>query len=290
MYGFTAQQLCLLHLSIGVWHRRGAAKLCGLSFNEPTVTEVFLLDLVEMFPGNISIIPFTPKQESQIGADWAWAFVGPDGRSCQAMLAQAKRLDDHDREYPELYYQGRPSGSTPSVVQLDRLIASAKRFRLPPVLAFYNHLSDPSRVPRDSCGTLDLFQLSLPESWGVAVASAINVLKAKPDKSYNFHRHHSRPLHCLLCSRGSGQQDPLGSAGAAAAALSTLFEGTSVDDGLGADLVPPFEPTTDLPELFQHAERIQQARAEGDTELLAEFRREYPGIGGAVIVRDTEDA
>lgn len=290
MYVFTAQQLCLLRLSIGVWRRRGTAKAAGLMFNEPTVTEVFLLDLVEVFPGKVSIIPFNSKRESQIGADWAWAFIGPDGRSCQGLLVQAKRLDDHDREYSELYYQGRSSGSTSSVPQLDRLIASANRFRLPPVYAFYNHLNDPSRIPRSSCGTLGLIRSSLLESWGVAVASAINVRKAKPDKTYDCHRHHSRPLHCLLCSRGTGQQYAMGSAGAAAAALSTLFEGTSEDDGLGPDLMPPFEPATELPELFQYAEHIEQARAKGDTGLLSENRNEFPGIAGAVILRDSEDA
>ncbi len=290
MYVFTAQQFCLLRLSIGVWRRRGAAKAAGLKFNEPTVTEVFLLDLVNMFPGKVSIIPFNSQQESQIGADWAWAFIGPDGRSCQALLVQAKRLDDHDREYSELYYQGRSSGSTSSAPQLDRLIASAKRFRLPPVYVFYNHLRDPSRVPRSSCGTLGLIRSSLPESWGIAVASAINVRKAKPDKTYDRHRHHSRPLHCLLCSRGTGQQNAMGSAGAAAAALSTLFEGTREDDGLGPDLVPPFEPATELPQLFQYAERIEQARAKGDSDLLAEAQNEFPGIAGVVILRDSEDA
>lgn len=290
MYALTSQQIRLLHLSMRVWHRRGAAKAAGLKFNEPTVTEVFLLDLSTMFPGEVSIIPFSPYRESQIGADWAWAFIGPDGRSCQALLVQSKRLDDHDRQYPGLYYRRRSSRSRPSVSQLDTLIASANRYRLPPVCVFYNHLSDPGRVPRYSCQTLGLIQSSIAESWGVAIASAINVRKAKPDKTYDCHRHHSRPLHCLLCSRGTGQQNDKGSAGAAAAALSALFEGTSDDDGLGPDLMPPFEPTEGLPELFQYAERIKQERSEGDTTFLSEFRREFPGIAGAVIMRDFEDA
>ena len=289
MYPFTAQQLCLLRLSIGVWQRRGAAKRSGLSYNEPTVTEVFLLDLVEFFPGNVLIIPFTPKRESQVGADWAWAFIGPDGRSCQALLVQAKRLDDQEREYSELYYRGPSSGSNPSVPQLDTLISSAKRFGLPPVYAFYNHLSDRTRVPRNSCRTLGLARSSIPESWGVSVASAFNVRRARSDKTYSRHRQHSLPLHCLLCSRGTGQQDAMGSAGAAATGLSMLFEGMSEDDGLGPDLVPPFEPKAGLPELFQNAERILQARAEGDRELFSGLGREFPGIAGAVIVRDPED-
>ncbi|WP_428103524.1 hypothetical protein [Candidatus Rariloculus sp.] len=68
-----------------------------------------------------------------------------------------------------------------------------------------------------------------------------------------------------------------------------MFEGMTEEDGLGPELVPPFEPKTGLPALFQNAERILQARVEGDTELPAWLQREFPGIAGAVIVRDAED-
>ena len=58
---FTLQQRCLLDLSANIWRRRGAAKSYGLSFNEETATEVLLLDLAGQFPGNVTIIPFTPR-------------------------------------------------------------------------------------------------------------------------------------------------------------------------------------------------------------------------------------
>ena len=130
MYVFTAEQHCLLSLSAYIWRRRGVAKRHGLGFNEETATEVFLLDLSEQFPGTVKVVPFNRREEGRIGADWAWAFVGPDGQWCQSMLVQAKRLDNEDREYAELYYRAPAKGSQPSIAQLDRLIDNGRRLGL----------------------------------------------------------------------------------------------------------------------------------------------------------------
>ena len=289
MYVFTPEQRCLIDLSVDVWRRRGAAKHHGLNFNEETATEVFLLDLAEQFPGSVEIVPFTRGKEARIGADWAWAFVSPDGVWWQGMLVQAKRLDDDDREYAELYYRRRTRGPQPSTPQLDRLIASSRRYGLPPVFVFYNHLRDPGRVPYNACGSLGLISQSLPESWGIAIASAFNVRNARPDKSYNRHRVHSLPLHCLLCSHGCGRQGPLGSADMAAEGLSRLFDGTDEDDVRSSDFALPFRPRRGLPEIFRFAEQIHQERMGGLEASAIDFETEFPGIAGTVIVRDRAD-
>jgi len=288
MYCFTTQQFCLLRMATNIWRRRGAAKRCRLSFNEETATETLLLDLAVQFPGRVKIVPFTKAEEAQTGADWAWAFVGPDGHSCQAMLVQAKRLDDLDQAYRSLNHHGGSSGSTPALSQMDRLIATAHRYRLPPIYAFYNHLDDTSRIPMNTCGTLNLIQFTLPESWGVAIAPATAVRKARPNNKFDCHRHHSRPLHCLLCSRGFGQQSRMGSAGAAAATLSEMFEGSTGEDGLWPRFALPFEPTEGLPKLFQDAERIHDEHTEHVSEPLPDLSNDFPGIGGVVIMRDSE--
>ena len=280
MYAFTPPQHCLMQLSINTWHRRGAAKRTGLSLNEETVTEGLLLDLKVHFPGDVMIVPFTKRREARIGADWAWAFVGPDGRCCQGMLVQAKRLDDNDCGYRSLY-KGK---------QMERLIASAKRYRLPPVYTFYNHLIDESRIPPKFCGTLASMRSSCPETWGITLASAIAVQYEKPDTSFDCHRHHSMPLHCLLCSWGSGRQGANGSAGAAAAALSWLFDTNRDTEDSDSDFVLPFEPATELPELFREVERVHQDRELDDQEMIANFRSRFPDLAGVVIVRDREDA
>ena len=284
---FTPQQECLRKLSMNTWRRRGAAKRTGLNYNEETVTEGLLLDLQVNFPGDVLIVPFTKRREARIGADWAWAFVGPAGRSYQGMLVQAKRLDDDDCVYGSLYKRNRPKGTQRLVLQVERLIKNAKLYGLPPVYAFYNHLSDAGRVPNESCGTLVRLNRSCPESWGVALASAIKVRHAMPDKSFDRHRCHSMPLHCLLCSVGSGKQGPMGSAGAAAAALSQLFYGGGETGALGQGLTPPFEPASELPELFREAERVHQLWKSNDVETIAELHTKFPELAGAVIFRDT---
>ena len=288
-FPFTPQQYCLLQLSAGVWKRRCAAKLSGLPYNEETVTEGLLLDLHIHLPGNVLIVPFTKRREARIGADWAWAFVGRDGRSNQGMLVQAKRLYGDDRNYGELYKKTRLRGESHSKLQVDRLIERAKRYRLPPVYAFYNHLDDPNRIPRFTCGTLGGLYWHCPESWGVSLASAIEVQRARPDKSFDRHKCHSMPLHCLLCSGGSGQQGAMGSPGEAAAALSRLFTGSFGTDDLGPDLSLPFEPATELSEIFREAERLHRSRHLDDDGMFAEFGAEFPDLAGAVIFRDNEE-
>ena len=62
--------------------------------------------------------------------------------SGQAMLVQAKRRDDEERAYGSLHKRNRPKGPRRGGLQVEQLIANAKRYRLPLAYAFYNHLSD----------------------------------------------------------------------------------------------------------------------------------------------------
>ena len=286
MYIFTPQQHCLAGLASGVWRRRGAAKHNGLSFSEETVTEWLLLELALRFPGNVKIVPFTKKKEGLYGADWAWAFIGPDGHTCQGMLVQSKRLDDLDRKYSSLFYRGRTDSSGRRPLQVDRLIETARKWNLPPVFAFYNHLDDTSRLSTTACGTLNMMQYPFPESWGVSLASAPHVRNAMPTNTFDYHHRISRPFHCLFCSRGTGTQDVDGIAGTAAAALSSLFEESGSDDALDPELLPPFQPAKTVPELFQRAEITTMTRLDDESPGLSDLRMDYPEIAGAVIVRD----
>ena len=52
-------------------------------------------------------------------------------------------------------------------------------------------------------------------------------------------------------------------ADAAAAALSKLFEGNGDDEGLGPDVVLPFDPTREWPKLFKDAEKFHRMRVTG---------------------------
>ena len=57
-----------------------------------------------------------------------------------------------------------------------------------------------------------------------------------------------------------------------------------------SDFVLPFEPATELPELFREAERVHQDRELDDQGMIADFRSRFPDLAGVVIVRDREDA
>ena len=243
-----------------------------------------MLDLECHYPGNVTIVPFHKKIEAVVGADWAWAFVDPDGASCQRMLVQPKRLDDDDKRYRQLRHPQarRTRGSTTS--QMDRLIDTGRCLNLPPVYAFYNHLDDPSRL-LNTCGSLLSSAPVHAGSWGVTLASAFTVRDAMPDNTFDCHRHHSRPLHCLLCTRGTGDHTKTGLAQAASFALTMLFSDGLPEDEVEPEFRAPFRPLPGLPEIFLRA-LGRDPEGSGEDAFLAELRDEYPGVAGVVIVRD----
>ena len=285
--------MCLLHLSADVWRRRGIAKKFGLKYNEEPATEVLLQDLALYYPGNVTIIPFSHHWESQFGADWAWGFVGPGGSHFQGMLVQAKRLDDSDKDYTELDHSIGNNRSDPTKLQIEVLIDSGFKYGLPPVYAFYNHLDTPQRIPRKLCPSLAMVIRKKSESWGVTIASAIAVRdKAsiadptrKTDKTFDSHRRHSIPLHCILCSKGRGHLGPSGSAGAATDALYDMFKSTTYKE-LWSKIEPLFEPQPEWPGPFRPFEEIYKEGAPSEEMRNIDLSDKFPGIAGVVIIRD----
>ena len=174
----------------------------------------------------------------------------------------------------------------PPHLQVDRLIETARKWNLPPVFAFYNHLDDTFRLSTTACGTLNMMQYPFPESWGVCLVSAPLVRNAMPTNTFDYHHRISRPFHCLFCSRSTGTQDVDGIAGTAAAALSSLFEESGSDDALDPELLPPFQPEKTVPELFRRAEIMTVTRLDDESPGLSDLQMDYPEIAGAVIVRD----
>lgn len=158
-----------------------------------------------------------------------------------------------------------------------------------------NHLDNTRRIP-GQCGTLSAAAPSFPfDSWGISVADAYRVKAQHPAKSFDRHRVHSIPLHCLLCSVGSGDRP---SPDAAEEALRELRFMTRVRnpawprraDGVDAairDAAPLPEPRTELPEMFRRAlEVAQRADEEGRAEGVDELANAYPRIAGVVVLTD----
>jgi hypothetical protein len=306
-YPLSAEQICLLTLARTTWTRRGVAKHRKLVFQEESVTETVLQDLALTFPGRLTIRPFNKLEEGQNGADWAWAFVSADGKLSAAMLVQAKALDLKDKRYGKI--DQKAAKSSGMVLQIDALLASAAKIGIPAVYAFYNHLTDTSKIP-DHCQTLRTSAPGFPvESWGISVADAQVVNTTLPDKRFLTHRGHSMPLHCLLCSRAIGRRPAGGSPEAALRALARLAQ-----LGRGRPMWPESEPEDEehlarlavgdfddeillqerlrapLPPIFDAVRRLDEIDDEDECErAVTALAADYPDLAGVVIMTDDAD-
>lgn len=222
MNSLTKEQVYLLSLSGNVWQKRGAAKLSSLPFNEETITETILLDLKTSYPGSVQIIAFNKSQEAKTGADWLWSFVNSDESQSFTMLVQAKRLEDKEQIYPKI---NRNIGNRkPSIRQIDQLISTGQQLGIQPAYIFYNHVSDITRVPR-TCRSLPPNDPHQVLGFGMSVANASNVRSLLPDETFQAHKVHSIPLHCLLCTQGSGSRPSGGTPEVIATAYNNFNDG-----------------------------------------------------------------
>ncbi len=290
-YPLTPEQVALYAVARTTWRRRGAAKARGLTFGEESVTETILMDLAELYPGSLTILPFSKPEEGKNGADWAWLFRDMAGTHNLPMLVQAKALDFQDFQYPEIK---RTIGKRlPLPRQIDRLIETAEAWGWPAIYAFYNHLGDVSRIP-DVCRSLpaaDVFG-AVPDCWGISIADAHMVRQALNDQTFDTHRQHSLPLHCLLCSGGRGVRPVGGSALLALGGLDRLKRrGGRAPDGPvpGGDDIAPLVMFGEPPALFREAlaivrEESDEVRAERTLRLASEA----PGVAGVVVLQDAE--
>lgn len=277
-YALTAEQRALLAVARDVWTRKGLAKSLGLTISEETITETILMDLALSFPGRLSVLQFTKPSEGKRGADWAWLFRDQTGGFNLPLLVQAKSLDRLDVEYPEIKRHVGKS-KPPPVRQIDTLIDTAQNWGWPAIYAFYNHLSAVSRVP-SNCHSLSGFG-GMPESWGISIADAHAVRAALDDQTFDTHRMHSKPLHCLLCSAGLGIRPTAGgSAELARASLENLFASDTRRPTL---LKEP--PTLFLDALRTMARESPAARASG----VAALSEQHPNIAGVVVLQDGAD-
>jgi len=282
-YPLTPEQFALLGLAQTTWARRKAVKQHNLPFGEESITETILIDLAIAYPGRVSILPFNKRQEGKNGADWAWAFASSDGSHVLPMLVQAKLLDIRDFEYPEL---GRYAGKrTPPVRQIDQLLETANRLRWPALYAFYNNLSNPSRI-RSVCRSLPGNGLGMRESWGITLALASHVRAAMDDFTFDTHRKHSFPLHCLLCSSGTGERPSTGSAGLALSRLEEMRRLISPESMELEETFLPERPLDKMPELFLQADRILELRGQQRQQELDRLLEQNPDIAGVVTLRD----
>ena len=272
----TIEQDFLLALARMVWVRREAAKRSGLAFNEETITETILLDLATGYPGDVQIVCFSKPREAETGADWLWSFINVDESLSLTMLVQAKRLGNAENVYHSL---NRNVGNRkPPVRQIDQLLATAQGQDVPATYAFYNHVTDASRVPR-KCGSLDPDDPDQLLGFGITLAGALSVARALPDETFDVHLGHSIPLHCLLCSVGLGMRPSGGTP--ELAAINLLRRGLTISvEGAGPE-TPGLR--RGLHPVVEMALREKILIAEGRGSFAADH---LPGIAGVVVFRD----
>lgn len=118
-------------LSQDVWETLEDAASYKLSYGEESLTEMLLLELKRAHPREVVITPSNRRQESRNGADWAWWF---QGRQWLGMRVQAKKL------YPSKRYEALADRVGKSKkLQIDLLLAQAKKDSLFPMFCFYNY-------------------------------------------------------------------------------------------------------------------------------------------------------
>lgn len=279
MNSLTREQIFLLRLSGNVWEKRGAAKLSNLSFNEETITETILLDLKTSYPGSVQIIAFNKFQEAKTGADWLWSFVNSDGSQSFTMLVQAKRLEDKEQIYPKIK---RNIGTRkPPIRQIDQLIKTSQQLGIRPAYIFYNHVSDITRVPR-TCRSLPSNDPRQVLGFGMSVADASKVRSLLPDETFQTHKVHSIPLHCLLCTQGSGSRPSGGTPEVIALAYNNFADGVSTE-GTDSDFIGLQKG---LHPLVSHALDLAATRSESGEG----FDLDAPSnIAGVIVLKDSKD-
>lgn len=263
-----------------VWERRETAKRAGMSFAEETITSMVLLDLATQNPREIRIFPFNKHHEGKTGADWEWCFYDSPTSTYQPMLVQAKLLDDRDKEYSHI---DRLIGST-GVRQIERLLSTARRRRVPAIYTFYNHLNDRSRIPAYACAVFNC-----TECWGCSIALADAVSRTLPAKDFDNLKAHSKPWVCLLCEGNTSAQ---GAPARVLATLGHLYEQSlrifrERDMSFENIAPPPQRPSSEPPRYFERLVGIESETEPVEREeILARISAENPDIDGIVLATD----
>lgn len=272
MNATTAQRelFCAAHW---IWQRRGTAKTAGFSFSEETITETVLLDIATALPHQLKVIPFNKHEEGKSGADWEWCFYDHSKKRYLRFLMQAKLLDNKDQLYAHI---DRFIGNS-GIRQIDRLRETASARGVPALYAFYNHLSDFSRVPVRTCDCHACL-----ECWGASVATADSIFDLLPDKSFEKIKHVSIPWMCLLCSAGNDAGDTIDKVISAF----ELLERRAITSGLDRGVMPSkFQPRIEAepPNYFYD---IPESMREAEMEPI--FREKLaaanPGVDGVILV------
>ena len=190
------------------WKHIKRASAANITPKEETITEINLTELKTKHPLVISTDEYNRKEESRIGADWAWDFWFGSGKFWLGLSIQAKKLYQGTLRYEGLNYKPNKS----SIRQIDQLIQNALNGNPPkiPLYVFYNYWNRKKFQTPWLCGSFP----KLIEMLGCSVCEARTVravLDTKGDKLKEIAKY-IYPWSCLVCCRGfarrrTGKQD-----------------------------------------------------------------------------------
>jgi hypothetical protein len=258
-----------------VWDRRGVAKQAGFPFSEETITETILLDLKAAHPTEIIIVPLNKHYEGKFGADWEWCFT--DSILYKPMLIQAKVLNDIDAEYNHI---DRKIGNS-DVRQIDRLIETASKRNVPALYAFYNHLSDKTRLPPS---------VKCPECWGIAIAPAEDVRRLLPDKTFDTLKTISTSWCNLVCRSDRQAEQPTDLPTKVHLTLDELLEASdsrlkSLDRPIHDRETQNFRPTNQAPNYVSVLRDLRGIdSADTRQRLIQSLSAQNPDLDGIVMI------
>ena len=191
------------NLAASAWETLKDGFRLKLSIGETTITDLLLLELSRYHSDTIRVIKFNPVREGQLGADWAWWFLG--GNRSFGLRVQAKLFDCGSMSYPGLPRNvGRSKRR-----QVDVLIEEAKkhafrrkRFPLYPIYCFYNYWPDSDNDPVWNCQSFPPRR----SARGCAIADAVAVRRLIDNNATDLRSIAPRcyPWSCLVCCPGGG--------------------------------------------------------------------------------------
>jgi hypothetical protein len=168
-----------------------------MHLGETGITTSLLIDLKLAHPREVTIHPFSQRQEVTTGADWEWWFVGQN-RSAIGFRVQAKVIHHATRRYETLHYRRK------GVFQTDTLISNALS-GFAPTIPLYCLYTEWFRTPQLRqrqwpCGTFPPQR----ESLGCSLMSPFIVRRMRKKDNLVDLLSNLRPWQCMVCCHAYG--------------------------------------------------------------------------------------
>lgn len=206
MLSAPANSLCSSFqlLSKLTWSELRKARSVGFPRGETGITDYLLVELKRRHPREVTVYPFTQRQEVLTGADWEWWFVGTNNQSVGFRI-QAKVLHYNTRRYNSLHYRIPSSGT----YQTDQLIKNSlsSNPRTIPLYCLYTEWARSPNLRQWNCGSFGPRR----EQLGCSLVTPFRVRrlrKPNPKDSLLNVFGDLHPWQCLVCCQVWGSNLP----------------------------------------------------------------------------------